>query len=119
MSALPDTALSLTWTCRLLPLSSETSGRSYHEPSASTAPAKVLLFIKKTLLPSKKLSPMKLRTLSQPHRCFLVCISWDVELYLRAEHKNGLPVPGTVEYYMPEAGKGLGARNSWWVPLPL
>lgn len=49
----------------------------------------------------------------------MVCISWDVELYLRAEHKNGLLVPGTVEYYMPEAGKGLGARNSWWVPLPL
>lgn len=61
VSALPGTALPLTWTCRLLLWSSETLGRSYHEPSASTTPAKVLLFIEKALLPSKKLSLMKLK----------------------------------------------------------
>lgn len=38
---------------------------------------------------------------------------------LGAEHKNGLPVPGMQEYYTPVAGEGLGACNSWWVPLPL
>lgn len=44
--------------------------------------------------------------------------NWDVELNLGAEHRNGLPVPGAQEYYTLAAGEGLGASNSWWVPLP-
>lgn len=60
-SALPGTVLPLTQTCTVLLSSSETLGRSYRKLSASTVLAYVLLFIKKTLLHSKKVSQMKLK----------------------------------------------------------
>lgn len=60
-SALPGIVLPPKRTCTLLLPSSETLGRSYCKLSASTVPAKVLLFIKKTLLHSKKVSLIKLK----------------------------------------------------------
>lgn len=76
MSALPGTALPLTWTCRLLLSILESLSRRHHEPSASTTLAKVLLFIKKTLLPSKKI-------LSDEVKGFwanLTSVSWSVSV---------------------------------------